>query len=54
LGKKNAEAEDAINPAQSIARMALTKPLPMKDAFLIGGLLSFPGERTVRRQFPED
>jgi hypothetical protein len=41
LGKKNAEAEEAMDPAQSIARTALIRPLPMKEAFPIGGLLSF-------------
>jgi hypothetical protein len=50
LGKKNADAEGVMDPAQSTARTALNKPLLMKDAFPIGGLLSFPGRSTVRRQ----
>jgi hypothetical protein len=49
FGKKNADAEEA----QSTARMALSKPLPMKEAFPIGGLLSFPGESTVRPQIQD-
>jgi hypothetical protein len=43
LGKKNAWAEDVIIVTDSIATKALIKCRPMKEAFPIGGLLSFPG-----------
>jgi hypothetical protein len=50
LGKKKAWADEAIMATESAPKHARNAHLPMKDVFPIGGLLSFPGRSTVRRQ----